>query len=195
MQALADAGAPMDAIVIALRALEEKDAEIAARDAVAAERRAKDAERKRIVRGQSVDVPRTVPDPNKEIPPIPPKEINPSTPVISNEITSPAVLELVSDNSDPAKPKLQPTHVAEAWNAMCDRCGLPKVRTIEGPRDRKLRSLIRKHPIEEFTEAIDAVERARWMHGENARGWRVNFKFFLDHFTEFLEGTYDKSAA
>jgi len=45
MKAMADAGAPFDAILIAVKALEEKDAEIASREADAAEKRAKDAER------------------------------------------------------------------------------------------------------------------------------------------------------
>lgn len=66
MQAMADAGAPMEAIILAVRALEAKDAQIAARDAKQAEKRAKDAERKRIerdsrtIRGQSVDSPETL---------------------------------------------------------------------------------------------------------------------------------------
>lgn len=59
MQAMADAGAPMQAILIAVQALEAKDAEIAARDAEMAEKRAKDAERKRVARA-STDSPRTV---------------------------------------------------------------------------------------------------------------------------------------
>lgn len=59
MKAMADAGAPFEAILIAVRALEAKDAEIAARDEEAAEKRAKDAERKRIERA-STDNPRTV---------------------------------------------------------------------------------------------------------------------------------------
>jgi hypothetical protein len=75
MQAMSAAGAPFEAILIAVRALEEKEAEIAARDAEAAEKRAKDAARKRnarsggglseddprIVRGQSSDVSGDIP--------------------------------------------------------------------------------------------------------------------------------------
>lgn len=45
MKAMADAGAPFEAILIAVRALEEKDAQIAARDAEADAKRAKDAAR------------------------------------------------------------------------------------------------------------------------------------------------------
>ena len=59
MKAMADAGAPFEAILIAVQALEAKDAEIAARDAEVAEKRAKErngnalSERPRIVHGQT----------------------------------------------------------------------------------------------------------------------------------------------
>lgn len=74
VQAMTEAGAPMEAVLIALRALEAKDAEIASRDAATAARRAKDAERKRTerasVHGQSTDSPRTVQDdPSLSLPP------------------------------------------------------------------------------------------------------------------------------
>ena len=71
MKAMADAGAPFEAILIAVQALDAKDAEIAARDAERADKRARDAERKRqdriagkvhkrrprTFRGQSKDCP------------------------------------------------------------------------------------------------------------------------------------------
>ena len=56
MKAMADAGAPFDAILIAVRALEERDAQIAARDAETAEKRARDAARKRAERDASRNV-------------------------------------------------------------------------------------------------------------------------------------------
>jgi hypothetical protein len=76
MKAMADAGAPFEAILIAMSALDVKDAEIAARDAGVASKRQKDAERKRedrAVRRQSKARPRTVqgqstdPSPNEYI--------------------------------------------------------------------------------------------------------------------------------
>ena len=60
MKAMGEAGAPFEAILIAVRAIEAKDAEIAARDAQAAEKKAKDAARKRSVRGTSEENPRNV---------------------------------------------------------------------------------------------------------------------------------------
>lgn len=67
MQAMSDAGAPMEAILIAVRALEDKQAEIDGAEAEKAEKRARDAARKRAersearnVQGQSEDNPETV---------------------------------------------------------------------------------------------------------------------------------------
>lgn len=66
-EAMAAAGAPLEAILVALKALEAKDAEIAEREGQVAEKRAKDAARKRAerhaarnVHGQSTDSPETV---------------------------------------------------------------------------------------------------------------------------------------
>lgn len=61
MQAMADAGAPVAAIVIALRALEEKDAQLAARDAEAAAQRVAARDKKRRQRELSRDKSGTVP--------------------------------------------------------------------------------------------------------------------------------------
>lgn len=79
MEAMSKAGAPIEAILIAVRAIEAKDAEIEAR-------RANDRERKRrqrgTVTGQSRDTDVTVTDTppvlDKETSPTPPKEINPT---------------------------------------------------------------------------------------------------------------------
>ena len=89
MEAMAAAGAPFEAILIAVRALEAKDAEIAKRDAEAAEKRAKDAERKRSerehsrVHGQSTDSPR------RPLFPSPPMKIILTPPPILTRIINP----------------------------------------------------------------------------------------------------------
>lgn len=70
IQSMADAGAPMDAILIAVRAIEAKDQEQADKRRKAAERKQRERDRKRdshaTVTGQS--------QAKKEIPPTPPKE-------------------------------------------------------------------------------------------------------------------------
>lgn len=68
MQAMADAGAPMEAIIIAVRALEEKDAVLAAKRAVERDRKRK---QRGTVTGQSRDTDGTVTDiPSPQSPPL-----------------------------------------------------------------------------------------------------------------------------
>lgn len=92
-------------------------------------------------------------------------------------------------------PDLIPEHVVEAWNAMADRCGLPKAK-LTPERRRKLTAQIRRRPIEDWTEAIGAVERSSFLRGENDRGWRADIDFLLQptSFTKLIEGSYDRSA-
>lgn len=89
MQAMADAGAPLEAILIAVRALEAKDGELARREREAAEKRAKDAARKREERASarlSTDCPRTVQGRGAD--PLPDK-VSPHTPLQINPSPSP----------------------------------------------------------------------------------------------------------
>lgn len=83
MQAMSEAGAPMEAILIAVRALEERDAEVDAKRAVERDRKRRQRQRDShgTVTGQSEDITANpsplCPPLDKETPPTPPKEINP----------------------------------------------------------------------------------------------------------------------
>jgi len=94
-----------------------------------------------------------------------------------------------------APPTLLPEHVLEVWNDMAGRQGLPKAK-MTPERRRKLVARIRQHSIDDFTEAISAVERSPFLRGENDRGWRADFDFLLQpsRFTKLIEGTYDRPA-
>jgi hypothetical protein len=107
--------------------------------------------------------------------------LEPLTPVSSNEDTP------------PADPVLRPEHVVEAWNEMAAPRGLPIVKKLTPTRTKRLRTMIREHPLEDFTEAIDAVPRSPFLLGENGRGWKADFDFFLQpkSFTKLIEGSYD----
>ena len=87
---------------------------------------------------------------------------------------------------------LKPQHVVEAWNAMADRTGLPAVKTLTGARQRHLKSRIREYPVDDWTEAIGAIERSPFCRGENPRGWRADFDFLLQpkSFAKLIEGSY-----
>ncbi|SLJ92890.1 hypothetical protein SAMN06295987_1028 [Novosphingobium mathurense] len=86
IRSMAALGAPAEAIALAVEAIEAKDAEIAAREAVAEERRARDAKRKRDeraarrVQGQSADNPGTVQGESGTDPLSPSPSSSPQTP-------------------------------------------------------------------------------------------------------------------
>jgi hypothetical protein len=91
MKAMSDAGAPFEAILIAVQALDAKDAEIAARDTEQAAKRARDAERKRderALRNSSRRRPRTVHGRSSDCPADPPID-NTHTPCSSNDEQTP----------------------------------------------------------------------------------------------------------
>lgn len=115
MQAMSDAGAPMEAILIAVRAIEEREAQIAARDEALDGKKAKDAARKRAereaarlasdnVHGQSMDNPRTVQGLSTDGPGIVQDE--PSLPLLPNE-----------NNSNPTTPTHPEKHTPRTRKA------------------------------------------------------------------------------
>jgi len=90
---------------------------------------------------------------------------------------------------------IEPIHLLEAYNAMAGRTGLPMARKLDGARLRRARVLVRTATVDDLTEAIDAIERNPWMHGQNDKGWRADFDFLLQpkSFTRLIEGSYDRA--
>jgi hypothetical protein len=174
LDALLAAGATAEQIVALVKA------DMVERDSKLKVRREKDADRQR--RKRSRGVTRTKRDtlPNDIDILTPPDPI-----VISSEITPPA------ENDD--DPEIKPEHVLEAFNAMASRAGLPKAR-MTPERRKKLAPFIRRHPIDDITEAIHAIECSPFCRGENDRAWRADFDFLLQpkSFTKLIEGTYGR---
>jgi len=102
--------------------------------------------------------------------------------VISNEITLPAENDDLSVSED---------QVLEAYNSMAEMAGLSKAR-MTPERRKKLKTFIKRHPIDDITEAIWAVPKSRFLCGENDRGWKADLDFLLEpkKFTRLLEGSY-----
>lgn len=121
----------------------------------------------------------------------PPNDISilnpPITPVISDEMTSPAV------ESETEPEKVTAEHVMEAYNGLADRLGLPKAEKLTKNRRRQAEARIRENPIENWRRAFDAIERSAFLRGENDRGWRADFDFLIQSksFIKLIEGAYD----
>lgn len=140
-------------------------------------------------------VPKTEPSQKRNSSVFPVKQSQKRNPEPSREPIPQEALLLSGDSADASvdtSPPLKPEHVVEAWNEMAGRTGNPKAK-LTPERRRKLLVRLRVCTIEEFTEAILAVERSSFLRGENDRGWRANFDFLLQpsSFTKLIEGSYD----
>lgn len=126
--------------------------------------------------GQQSDSDRTTKEPLNHLT----IELGPNGPCASDDAPPPA-------NDDVLKPE----HVVEAWNDTAQRIGLPKVINLNDPRRKRLRTMIRQHPPDDFARALDALERSPLCRGEKT-DWRADFDFFLQtkSFTKLLEGAY-----
>jgi len=91
-----------------------------------------------------------------------------------------------------ANPILKPEHVIEAYNELAERKGLRKAIKITDERKRKLALAVKRNTVAEFQEALAAIERSKFLCGENDRGWRADFDFLLQPktFTKLIEGCY-----
>ena len=124
------------------------------------------------------------------------------TPPLIEDHNPPVSSETLVSSEDPTTPKsngksapaVSPEQVVEAWNTMADGAGVPKAK-LTPERRRKLSTFVRRHTIDDITEAIWAVPRSPFLCGENDRGWKAGIDFILQpsSFTKLIEGTYDRS--
>lgn len=119
-------------------------------------------------------------------------------PPIERDHTPPVSSEPEGSSETPPAPldgkEVRPEHVIEAWNLMADQSGVHKAKLTDDRR-RKLKIFIRRHSIDDITEAIWRVPASPFLCGENDRGWRAGIDFILQpsSFTKLIEGTYDRS--
>lgn len=184
---MAAAGAPIDAIVLAVEAIEARDIQAAEKRAKVADRKRRQRERERdchvTVTGQGCDI-----EADKEkSPQTPLKEIYPPSP----KGDSPPIGFPENPANDIDEP-LRPDHVVEAWNETAAQLGLPKVARLTPQRRKRLRTMIAEHPPDDFQAALDAVASSPFCRGENDRGWKADFDFFIQpkSFTKLMEGAY-----
>jgi hypothetical protein len=84
--------------------------------------------------------------------------------------------------------------VVEVWNDLAARRGLKTVQRLSPERRATLKTRIGQNTIQDFTEAIAAIDRSPFLCGENDRRWKAYFDWMLKpaNFTKLIEGTYDR---
>lgn len=167
---MTDAGAPPEAIAIAVEEIE------AIQESLDARRHA-DRDRKRAQR-----------------------EAQKSANVTGHSETSPGQVtpNLSLDKKPPQTPSknkpnlapLNPPKFISAWNAMADEHGLPKVDGIGGKRLAALKARTAEHGEDAVLRAIASVPTSP--HWLGANGWLGNFDSLMrpDNFQRMIEGTY-----
>lgn len=130
--------------------------------------------------------------------------------VTRNEVTQKVSPTPPSKNNPPSAPKgasVPPPGEAEAlarclaeWNAVADRCGLPKAKSLTDTRRRQLRARLKAHGEPGFRQAVAAVERSAFCRGlrtaRDGRTFKADFDFVVQErsFTKLLEGAYGDDA-
>lgn len=180
IDAMVSAGCTAEQLAAAVKAAN------AAGEARRAAKRANNAERQRRFKAKgkvTTDnagnaLPGVTP-PNKEIPPKPPKEINPPiSPTISNEMA----------------PPLSVDEVLEGWNELAANHGLAQVRKLTDQRRRKVQAQAKRFSVPDWQAVFAKISQSPFLKGENDRGWRCDFDFILSeqNFVKTLEGKYDR---
>lgn len=80
----------------------------------------------------------------------------------------------------------------EAWADLAAQHALKPIRKLSPTRRKKISTFIRHNGIDDITEAIGLIPQSPHLLGQNDRGWKIFFDWFLkpENFTKVLEGTY-----
>lgn len=84
--------------------------------------------------------------------------------------------------------------VIQAWNELAESCDLAKVVKLTEARRKQIKSRIREYSADDWSKAMGAIYRSKFLRGENDRGWKADFDFLLQpkSFVKLVEGSYDR---
>lgn len=94
--------------------------------------------------------------------------------------------------SEPRTPPYDTIHAA--WNSIATECGIPTARELTAARKQSIRTRWTDPSWRtSYAEAITRIRGSPFLRGENDRGWRADFDWFLKpgSVTKILEGKYD----
>ncbi len=126
-----------------------------------------------------------------------------STTAANNGVASDSntgVLQIQKDNlqkqnrkTERAAPSLDFDAIAESWNALAHDCGLPPIIQLSDKRKTAVRHRLKQIEFD-ASEIYRRIRSNPFFHGDNNRGWRVDFDFVwcsAHNFLKILEGKYD----
>lgn len=83
--------------------------------------------------------------------------------------------------------------IIENYNKIC--VSLPKVKTMSAAREKLIKSIVKKHSIEQIKEVFEKAETSDFLKGKNNRDWQANFDWLMkdSNFAKVLDGNYNKN--
>lgn len=182
LDAMLEAGCTAEQIVAAVKAASvAEEASRASKRAGNAERQRRFKAKNKVTSDNAGNALPSVTPPDKEIPPKPPKEINPPiSPTVSNETA----------------PPLSVDEVLEGWNELAKAQGLSPIRKLTEQRRRKVLAQAKRFSVPDWQAVFARISQSPFLKGENNRGWRCDFDFILSesNFVKILEGKYDRQS-
>lgn len=96
-------------------------------------------------------------------------------------------------SAEPTEKPLTADEIVDAWNQRMVPQGFPAVKRLTEARRKHLKARLRENTIDEWQQAMGALERSEFCRGNGPNGWIANFDFLLQpkSFTKLLEGAYD----
>ena len=84
--------------------------------------------------------------------------------------------------------------IVEAWNELADAKGLAKVVRVTDSRRKQIQARIKEYEPDDWSKALTAIYKSKFLCGENDRGWKADFDFLLQpkSFVKLVEGAYDR---
>ena len=84
--------------------------------------------------------------------------------------------------------------IVEAWNELAEAKGLAKVVRVTDTRRKQIQARIKEYEPDDWSKALTAIYKSKFLCGENDRGWKADFDFLLQpkSFVKLVEGAYDR---
>lgn len=100
------------------------------------------------------------------------------------------IIEDMSSDDDRVSVK----DIVEAWNELAEAKGLAKVVKVTDTRRKQIQARIKEYEPDDWSKALTAIYKSKFLCGENDRGWKADFDFLLQpkSFVKLVEGAYDR---
>lgn len=84
--------------------------------------------------------------------------------------------------------------IVEAWNELAEAKGLAKVVRVTDSRRKQIQARLKEYEPDDWSKALTAIYKSKFLCGENDRGWKADFDFLLQpkSFVKLVEGAYDR---